>query len=217
MTFAPEEVTWEVAPLEEKFDETETFEEPEERLEEPNASEELPPTSPIQKSMQPIEQSEAPQPAPPEEEFEGGRGKRVRKESAYVRRIRDGENASALPKGIQVAPEMAGGAWEVEEEDWAMASMMNQAELLEPTYEEVKRRPDCQNGSRPWKRNSEAWRQARPGQLLIGQPMRMSCRPNGFSASKRMLLAKSRNTRPDSWRVVLPKCTAWTMTRLTHR
>ena len=71
VTFAPEEVTWEVAPLE-KFDETETFEEPEERLEEPNASEELPPTSPIQKSMQPIEQSEAPQPAPPEEEFEGG-------------------------------------------------------------------------------------------------------------------------------------------------
>ncbi len=37
---------------------------------------------------------------------------------------------------------MAGGAWEVEEEDWAMASMMNQAESLEPTYEEVKRRPD---------------------------------------------------------------------------
>ena len=84
VTFAPEEVTWEVAPLEEKFDETETFEEPEERLDEPNASEELPPTSPIQKSMQPIEQSEAPQPVPPEEEFEGGRGKRVRKESTYV-------------------------------------------------------------------------------------------------------------------------------------
>ncbi len=63
-------------------------------------------------------------------------------ESAYVWRIRDVENASAIPKGIQVAPEMAGGAWEVEEEDWAMASMMNQAESLEPTYEEVKRRPD---------------------------------------------------------------------------
>jgi len=140
--FAPEEVTWEVALLEGKFDETETFEEPEERLEEPNASKELLPTSPIQKSMQPIEPSEASQPAPPEEELEGGRGKRVRKESAYVRRIRDGENASAIPKGIQVAPEMAGGAWEAEEEDWAMASMMNQAESLEPTYEEVKRRPD---------------------------------------------------------------------------
>jgi len=92
--FAPEEVTWEVAPLEGKFDETETFEEPEERSEELNASEEkLPPTSPTQKSVQ----SEAPQPAPPEEELEGGRGKRVRKESAYVRQIRDGENASAIP------------------------------------------------------------------------------------------------------------------------
>ena len=67
--FAPEEVTWEVAPLEGKFDETETFEEPEERSEELNASEEkLPPTSPTQKSVQ----SEAPQPAPPEEELEGG-------------------------------------------------------------------------------------------------------------------------------------------------
>jgi len=39
MTFAPEEVTWEVAPLEGRFDETKTFEEPEERLEELNASE----------------------------------------------------------------------------------------------------------------------------------------------------------------------------------
>src|SRR6266511_3554817 len=52
VTFAPEEVTWEVAPLEEKFDETETFEEPEERLEEPNASEELPPTYTVQGSGQ---------------------------------------------------------------------------------------------------------------------------------------------------------------------
>ena len=47
-----------------------------------------------------------------------------------------------MPLGIQIVLETAGGAWEAEEEDWAMASMMNQAESLEPTYEEVKKRSD---------------------------------------------------------------------------
>ena len=77
---------------------------------------------------------------------DGGRGKRIRKESAYVRRIREGENATAMPQGLQTVPEKetAGGAdaWEVQEEDWGMAAVMDAAEDLNPTYEETKKRPD---------------------------------------------------------------------------
>ncbi len=73
-----------------------------------------------------------------------GRGKRVRKESTYVRRFREGKNVIAMPQGLQTVleKETAGGsgAWEVQEEGWGMAMMTDTAEGLGPTYEEAKRR-----------------------------------------------------------------------------
>ena len=72
--------------------------------------------------------NEAPQqPAQPAVAVDGdnGHGKRIRKESAYVHRIWEGENTTTLPWGLQTVPEKAveeeraGGAWEAEEEDWA--------------------------------------------------------------------------------------------------
>ncbi len=53
-----------------------------------------------------------------------------------------------MPHGLQMMPEKIGegaggaGAWEVQEEDWAMATVMNAAEDLESTYEAAKRRSD---------------------------------------------------------------------------
>jgi len=85
-----------------------------------------------------------------------GRGKRVRKESAYVRRLREGEgttselpNARTMPQGLQLVEETAGEVadavddWEmVGVEDWAMATVMDAAEGLNPTYEEARTRGD---------------------------------------------------------------------------
>ena len=80
---------------------------------------------------------------------DNGRGKRIRKESTYVRRIREGENITTLPRGLQTVSEkavkdadVAEGAWEAEEEDWAMVTVMDAAECLNSTYEEAKRRSD---------------------------------------------------------------------------
>jgi len=79
---------------------------------------------------------------------DNGHGKRIRKESAYVHRIWEGENPTTLPWGLQTVPEKAveeeraGGAWGAEEEDWAMATVMDAAECLNPTYEEAKRQSD---------------------------------------------------------------------------
>lgn len=107
------------------------------------------------------DEPEAIEPIQPEvaEQETGGRGKRIRKESGYVRRIREGEGRStnwrnrdpAIPKGIQLLPgqpeelrenaEMANEK-DIEEEDWAMAAVMDMAEYLNPSYEEAKRRPD---------------------------------------------------------------------------
>lgn len=101
-------------------------------------------------------------------DFEGsseGRSKRVRKESSYVKQLRRGEGSATgrkgdpiLPRGIQEGStrgayieeipepvERAAVAFEravVEEEDVAMAAVMAEAECLEPTYEEAKKRPD---------------------------------------------------------------------------
>jgi hypothetical protein len=62
-----------------------------------------------------------------------------------------GETDPAIPKGIQLLPgqpeelrenaEMANEK-DIEEEDWAMAAVMDMAEYLNPSYEEAKRRPD---------------------------------------------------------------------------
>jgi hypothetical protein len=76
----------------------------------------------------------------------------VRKESGYIRRLRDGEGVAsnrradpAIPKGIQAIDEDAAVSddWEmVGVEDFAMAAVTAGAEGLEPTFEEAKKRPD---------------------------------------------------------------------------
>jgi hypothetical protein len=81
-----------------------------------------------------------------------GRGKQIWKESAYVRRIQEGDGSasgrkgsSAIPKGIQLPPAQLEEAMEnakIAEEDWAMATVMDAAECLNPTYQEAKRRPN---------------------------------------------------------------------------
>ena len=123
-----------------------------------------------------------------------------------------------MPLGIQIVPETAGGAWEAEEEDWAIASMMNQAESLEPTYEEVKKRSD-------WPK----WREAMQAELrsletnkmwsIVDRPSNMNVVSSKwvFRIKKNeMLLAKSKNTRLGLWRAVSPKSMVWITTRRMH-
>ncbi len=102
-----------------------------------------------------------------------GRPKRIRKESEYVRRIRSGEGSATgrtgeLPKGLQPGTKhpatveevpdeedtaaMAFARAEVAEEDFGMAAVMGEAECIEPTFEEAKRRPDWPK----WKEAIEA-------------------------------------------------------------
>jgi hypothetical protein len=79
-----------------------------------------------------------------------GRPKRVRKESAYIRRLRDGDASNrradpAIPTGVQEVQEDAATSddWEmVAIEDFAMAAVTAGAKGLEPTFEEAKKRPD---------------------------------------------------------------------------
>lgn len=93
---------------------------------------------------------------------DGGRGKRVRKESSYIRRLREGEGVQShfprdavIPRGVQKAPGIPEAGvlpdeghatsddWQVVAvEDYAMASVIADAEGLEPTFEEAKKRPD---------------------------------------------------------------------------
>ncbi|KAF8814408.1 hypothetical protein BYT27DRAFT_7053013, partial [Phlegmacium glaucopus] len=75
-----------------------------------------------------------------------GRGKRIRKESEYVRMLREGagvsgerRRANLLPKGVQIGSEIVA---EVAVEDYAMASVTQSSEGIEPTYDEARRRPD---------------------------------------------------------------------------
>jgi hypothetical protein len=146
----PEEVGIGGVPLE---GELEDFDEPEE----PEASDNpIPiendmarPPSPIPEAVvNQVINNVPPQLAQPvvAADVDSGRGKRIHKESAYVQRIREGENAIAMPQGLQTVPEKetarGSGAWEVQEEDWGMAVMMDAAEDLNPTYKEAKRRSD---------------------------------------------------------------------------
>jgi Reverse transcriptase (RNA-dependent DNA polymerase)/gag-polypeptide of LTR copia-type/GAG-pre-integrase domain len=79
------------------------------------------------------------------EEPEGGRGKRVRKESEYMRMLNDGSattgNKSVLPKGMRPIPKPTPTIDE-EVEEHAMASVIESAEGLMPSYQEALRRPD---------------------------------------------------------------------------
>lgn len=83
-----------------------------------------------------------------------GRGKRIRKETEYIRLLREGagvtgENSKGiLPRGMQsgslskaleTALSAVGGVCEV---DYAMATVIEGAEGLTPSYEEARRRPD---------------------------------------------------------------------------
>jgi hypothetical protein len=76
----------------------------------------------------------------------GGRGKRIRKESEYVRMLKEGSGITGqrskdgLPKGMQ-----SGSTIETVDEsvaEHAMATVIESAEGTMPTYEEARRRPD---------------------------------------------------------------------------
>jgi transposase InsO family protein len=97
----------------------------------------------------PVDAPEAPVPVA---ETVEGRGKRIRKETEYVRMLKDGlavtgtRTGEVLPRGMQ-----PGTAAYVEEEvehvgyadvDHAMATVVENAEGLQPTYEEARKRPD---------------------------------------------------------------------------
>jgi hypothetical protein len=75
--------------------------------------------------------------------------KSVAIESAYVWHIWEGKNLITMPQGLQMAHEKARedlesaeGAWEAGEKDWAMVTVMDAAECLNPTYEEARRQSD---------------------------------------------------------------------------
>ncbi|PPQ72971.1 hypothetical protein CVT26_014516, partial [Gymnopilus dilepis] len=110
---------------------------------------------------------DAPEPEAPPVDIEPsqGRGKRVRKPSAYVKSIRDGVGrasnlpaSQAFPKGLQVPTlptdspedypaEAEAGALADEQAivdgmDFAMAVAMDTAEGLNPTYDEARKRSD---------------------------------------------------------------------------
>jgi transposase InsO family protein len=92
----------------------------------------------------------------------GGRGQRIRKETRYVKMLRDGsavtgERMRLLPKGMQggstivedvviddegVDDESAVAEYESIATEYAMASVIGSAEGLMPTYQEARKRPD---------------------------------------------------------------------------
>ena len=101
----------------------------------------------------PDEDNPTPAPHVPEPTTEPeGRPQRVRKESNYVRRLREGEGVtgirSFLPKGLQEGSSNdvelnVADEWEmVSVEDFAMASVTESVEGIMPGFEEAKKRPD---------------------------------------------------------------------------
>ena len=154
--FVPDDVALDPVPLEgeEKLDERDEGEsERSERSESPK------PNQPT------IEDAPDDEPAQAPDDDGMGRGRRVRKESAYVRRLRDGEGHASnlpasrgIPQGIQLVPDIDEKAGMVEEwelvdvEDFAMATVMEAAEGLNPTLAEAKRRSD-------WPKWQEAMRE----------------------------------------------------------
>ena len=84
-----------------------------------------------------------------------GRGKRIRKETEYIRLLKEGSGVTGsrseiLPKGMQHGTATVGGGSEDDNAvvvgelgiDQAMATVIQDAEGLMPTYEEARRRPD---------------------------------------------------------------------------
>ena len=75
-----------------------------------------------------------------------GRGRRIQKESEYVKMLREGtgvtgEKLSLLPKGMQTSS-MSTVVADVAVEDYVMAMVVESVEGLMPTYEEACRCPD---------------------------------------------------------------------------
>ena len=82
----------------------------------------------------------------PTESLVEGREKRIRKESEYIRLLREGSGvtgqksgANVLPRGIQTGSSAVEDGSEV---DYAMAMVVESVEGLTPTYEEARKRPD---------------------------------------------------------------------------
>lgn len=101
----------------------------------------------------------------------------------------------------QKRKQQGSGAWEVQEEDWGMAMMMDAAEDLNPTYEEAKRRLD-------WPKWEEAIRaelyslEANKMWLVVERLKDANvARQNGSSESRKIRPVRSRNIRLDSWRM----------------
>lgn len=101
-----------------------------------------------------IETSDAENPTDAPESNEG-RGKRIRKETEYVRNLREGlgvtgSRTGTLPKGMRPGSTISNNddseqatAVSIEEEvEYAMANVVGDMEGLEPTYEEARKRPD---------------------------------------------------------------------------
>src|ERR1700678_3228524 len=96
-----------------------------------------PETSPIETSDEDVEKKDIIEEIPPTK----GKGKRIRKESGYIRRLREGEGVgktgerttNVLPRGRSEGTSIM----EPELEDFAMATALATAEGLEPTYEEA--------------------------------------------------------------------------------
>ena len=80
---------------------------------------------------------------PPEADY--GRGKRIRKETVYVKMLKEGSavtgQRSLLPRGIQQGSRVESVDDGVVEEH-AMATVIESAEGIMPSYEEARKRPD---------------------------------------------------------------------------
>src|ERR1700678_1059623 len=103
-----------------------------------------------QQTIQPIEPSneiatETPETVSIEPVEVLGRGRRIRRDSEYVKLLKQGtgvtgthQGGSLLPRGIPKIPEGSN----LTTEDFAMATVMASAEGIEPTYEEAQKRSD---------------------------------------------------------------------------
>ena len=140
--FIPKEVGGEIMLFEGENDD---FKEVEELEKDPEPDDDPDEESNRPVSPPPIEEQPINNETPASSDNEGP-GKRIRKPSAYVQRIKEGEGSATgresdnhMPRGLQPATEMANL---VEVEEWAMATVMDSVEYLNPTYEEARKRSD---------------------------------------------------------------------------
>ncbi|KAF8799613.1 hypothetical protein BYT27DRAFT_7066735, partial [Phlegmacium glaucopus] len=140
LNFEEEEIRIRIAPLEEEVGEVEDVESTKEKAKSIPEIPEIPEVEDVteQPNDGPIKVAE-------------GRGKRVCKESGYIKRLRGGDGITGergvLPKGLQGGSILEvnlveGRVGDVVIEEYAMASALGGAEGIEPTYDEARRRPD---------------------------------------------------------------------------